>query len=397
MSNPESSEKIIKVLLVEDNPIDARLLRAWLKAGGPDKFDLTHVGRLSDAMSHLEAGAIDIALLDLGLPDAYGIEVVRIAHTKAPGIPLVVLTGTNDTEMAVEALQEGAQDYLVKGQIDSRSLLRAIRYSIERQRMQSEADHISKQQLQLKDEFFSHVSHELRSPLTVIYQFVTILADGLVGELNAEQRDCLQIALRNVLELQSMIDDLLEVTRAEGGKLSVQLQSISVSDIILEAVHAFQDAARVKAVILSSDIAADLPPAYVDPVRLRQILNHLIDNAIKFTPANGSVQARVRMFEGDAKFLVMEVSDTGCGLSQEMTERIFERLYQVPEPGVAGRRGLGLGLYICRELVTLQGGKIWVNSQQPGSLFSFTIPTGSAPDHFAIPSFSLSDTKPHPE
>jgi signal transduction histidine kinase len=107
-----------------------------------------------------------------------------------------------------------------------RALPRLLRHAIERHRMQAETDLIRTHQMQFKDEFLSHVSHELRSPLTAIYQFVTILQDGLAGELNLDQRNYLDIALRNVKQLQFMIDDLLEVTRMQAGKLTIEPQTI---------------------------------------------------------------------------------------------------------------------------------------------------------------------------
>jgi hypothetical protein len=118
-----------------------------------------------------------------------------------------------------------------------------------------------------------------------------------------------------------------------------------------------------------------LPSVNADPTRIRQILIILVDNAIKFTPTGGAVKVQTRVFEKDPGFLLVEVSDTGCGISPEMTERIFEHLYQITDPGQAGRKGLGLGLYISKELVTRQGGKIWVSSEpQKGSRFFFTVP-----------------------
>ncbi len=191
------SEKSTQVLLVEDNPGDARLMHEMLNEPGPGSFELTRVGRWSEALIHLASSAASVVLLDLGLPDVQGLDVVRSAHARAVDVPLVVLTGLDDEALAVRALQEGAQDYLIKGQIDSHSLRRALRYAIERQRMQTESDHLRTQQLQLKDEFLSHVSHELRSPLTAIYQFVTILLDGLAGELNPEQREYLANSTSN--------------------------------------------------------------------------------------------------------------------------------------------------------------------------------------------------------
>ena len=372
------SEKTIRILLVEDNAGDARLLREMLNEPGSLKIELTHLGCMSEAVHHLATSAVNIILLDLGLPDAQGLGAVRQAHAVAPSVPLVVLTGLDDEVLAAQALQEGAQDYLIKGQIETYALLRSLRYAIERQRMQVETDQIRKLQLQLKDDFLSHVSHELRSPLTAIYQFVTIVADGLAGETKPEQREYLQIILRNVRQLQSMIDDLLEATRAQAGKLNVEPQCVSVSDAIVYTVSTLQATALAKEITLSFDLSTRVPSAYADPTRLRQILLILFDNAIKFTPNGGAVKVQARALEADPSFLLVEVSDSGCGISPDMTERIFERLYQVAAPALAAREGLGLGLYICKELVTRQGGQIWVQSPPgQGAIFSFTLPVFS--------------------
>jgi hypothetical protein len=368
-------EQALQVLVVEDNAGDARLLREMFSKERPDSFQLTHLSRMSEAVIHLAKGGVDIVLLDMGLPDEHGLDTVRRAHAAAPGVPVIVLTGLDDEALAAEAMKEGAQDYLIKGQIENRALPRALRHAIERHRMQTETDLIRTHQMQFKDEFLSHVSHELRSPLTAIYQFVTILLDKLAGELNLEQHEYLEIVLRNVKQLQSMINDLLEVTRVQAGKLMIELQCTSVSDAIVYTVNTLQGAATAKGITLSSDMEGRLPSVCADPTRIRQILIILVDNAIKFTSANGTVKVQARVLEEDPNFLVLEVSDSGCGISPDMTERIFERLFQASDPALAGRKGLGLGLYICKDLVTRQGGKIWAQSAPgQGSVFSVTLP-----------------------
>ena len=176
----------LQVLLVEDNAGDVRLLREMFGKEKPDSFELTHLLRMSEAEIRLAQGGVDIVLLDMGLPDGHGLDTVRRAHAAAPDIPMIVLTGLDDEALAAEAMKEGAQDYLIKGQIENRALPRALRHAIERHRMQKDADLIRLHEMQFKDEFLSHVSHELRSPLSAIRQFVTILQDRLAGELNLE-------------------------------------------------------------------------------------------------------------------------------------------------------------------------------------------------------------------
>jgi PAS domain S-box-containing protein len=253
------------------------------------------------------------------------------------------------------------------------------RKEAERALEQSRAD-----QLQFKDDFLSHVSHELRSPLTAIKQFTSILLSGLAGELNKEQREYQEIVLKNVRQLQSMIDDLLEVTRLETGKLTVEPESASIANAVTDTFDTLQGTARAKGVTLSCDLPPDLPRAYADQTRLRQILILLLDNAIKFTPDGGAVIIQARALQDDPRLLLIEVSDDGCGISPEMAGRVFERLYQTSPATVASRNGLGLGLYICKELVTRQGGSIWVERRpQKGTTFSFTLPVFSLDDSIA--------------
>src|ERR1700737_430941 len=200
------TEKALQVLLVEDNAGDVRSLREMFSKEKPDSFELTHILRMSEAEIHLAQGGVDIVLLDMGLPDGHGLDTVRRAHAAAPGVPMIVLTGFDDEALAAGAMKEGAQDYLIKGQIENRALPQALRYAVERQSMQAEADLMRKNEVQQRDDFLSHVSHELRSPLTSICSFSSIIADGLAGQTTPQQDDYLQIILRNVGQLRAMIE-----------------------------------------------------------------------------------------------------------------------------------------------------------------------------------------------
>jgi len=232
--------------------------------------------------------------------------------------------------------------------------------------------------LRFKDAFPSHVSHELRSPLTAIKQFTSILIGGHAGELNEEQARYEAIVLKNVHQLQSMIDDLLEVTRLETGKTTIELDRVAVHSVAADAVQTLEMTARSKGVTVMSEVSVDLAAVYADPTRLLQVLIILLDNAVKFTSAGGTVSIRARPQEEDAGSLLIEVTDTGCGIAPDRQEKLFERLYQAGEQGKASRKGLGLGLYICKELVTRQGGSISVSSKAGrGSTFSFTLPVCS--------------------
>jgi signal transduction histidine kinase len=367
--------RTIRVLLVEDNPEDVLLFRAMFRKEAAGSFEFTHLTRMQDAQAHLVTTGADIVLLDLGLPDGQGIDVVRRARSAAPEVPLIVVTGLDDESLVAQAMKEGAQDYLVKGQIENRALPRALRHAIERHAMLRERDAIRRQQLQLKDDFLSHVSHELRSPLTAIHQFSTIIADGLAGPTSPEQAEYLDIIVRNVKHLKSMIDDLLEVTRAGAGKLNVECQRMPVSDVIEYAVATLQGAAQAKGITLHVDLPEEALTVHADPTRVRQVLLILGDNAIKFTPPQGTITLKVASLASDPAFVVWEVRDTGRGIRPELHEAIFDRLYQAADDTQGPRKGLGLGLHIAKELVTRQGGRLWVMSREgEGAVFSFTTP-----------------------
>lgn len=234
------------------------------------------------------------------------------------------------------------------------------------------------EQLRLRDEFLSHVSHELRSPLASIHSFASIVADGLAGATNSKQDEYLAIILKNVKQLQAMIEDLLEVTHAQSGGLVLEPRRTRCEEAAAYTVEALKGAAEAREIKLSYEAANELPAVYADPTRLRQVMTILVDNAIKFTSPGGNVTVRICSFDADKNLQLVEVEDTGYGMSPQDTERIFDRLYQVPRRHRQGRRGLGLGLYIARELVIRMGGQIWVTSEPGvGSHFYFTVPVFS--------------------
>jgi PAS domain S-box-containing protein len=300
-----------------------------------------------------------------GIEDIYELTYIRKDGSRFPAV--VSVTALRDAQDVVIG-------YLLIGTDNtSRKLAKE-----ERTKLDEALEQIRQNQMRFKDEFLSHVSHELRSPLTAIKQFTTILLGGLAGELNTEQREYQQIVLRNIRQLQAMIDDLLEVTRLETGKFTIELERVSIMIAVTDTFNTLQGTARTKGVRLTYDLPPNLPSVNADATRLRQILIILLDNAIKFTPEGGAVTIQARPQHNDPRFILVEVSDTGCGISPDIGDRIFERLYQVSERTETSRKGLGLGLHICKELVTRQGGRIWAERRpQAGSTFSFTLPVFS--------------------
>ncbi len=182
------SDQSTHVLLIEDNPGDADLVRLRL-VEGKSAVNVSYAGKLSDGLASLAKHVPSVVLLDLNLPDSHGAETFRRVLEKAPNVAVVILSGQDDEALAMKALHQGVQDYLVKGSITSSALDRAMRYAIERQALLRSLEMSRNQQLEFKNQFLSHVSHELRTPLTCIHQFVSILLDGIAGEISPEQKD----------------------------------------------------------------------------------------------------------------------------------------------------------------------------------------------------------------
>jgi len=362
------------VLLIEDNPGDADLVRLRLVEGKSDAH-VNWVPRLSDALACLDAETPTLVLLDLNLPDSHGAETFRRIMQKAPNVPVVILSGQDDEALAIKAVHQGVQDYLVKGDITSKQLERALRYAVERQGLLRALEVTRKQQLEFKNRFLSHVSHELRTPLTCIHQYVTLLLDGLAGPIAPDQTDHLRTVLKSVNQLHAMIRDLLEATRVDSGKLRVEPRCIDIGELIQQAIAMMRPTAAEKHVGLEAGLDPAIPLVYADPDRVLEVLINLIDNGIKFTPSDGSVIVKASRVETDPTSVYLSVCDSGRGIPQESLPLVFERLYQDPDAVDGNRTGLGLGLFIAKEIVTLHGGRMWVASEPgSGSTFSFTLP-----------------------
>lgn len=369
MDRPEAH-----VLLIEDNSGDADLVRLRLVEGRP-QLRVECVSRLSEALEFLAKETPSLVLLDLNLPDSRGADTFRKIREMAPDVPVVILSGQDDEGMAVKALHQGVQDYLVKGDLSGKQLERAMRYAVERQALLLSLDIARKQQLEFKNQFLSHVSHELRTPLTCIHQYVSLLVDGLAGPLQPEQSDHLKTVLKSVNQLHAMIRDLLEATRAENGTLRVEPRCVAIGEVMQQAVAMMRPTAQGKQIRLEASLDPHIPLIYADPDRILEVMMNLLDNALKFTDPEGSVIMTASMTPSDPEMVYVSVTDTGRGISLEAQALVFERLYQDPNSVDNNRKGLGLGLFICKELVRLHGGRIWVTSDPgEGSIFTFTLP-----------------------
>ena len=362
-----------RILIIEDNPADVRLIREALR--DERSIELVHASLLEEGLERIEDGGIELVLLDLSLPDSHPQHTVAAVRAADPALPIIVMSGADDEAVKGHSVATGAQDYFVKGGTDGALLSRAIAHAVERQRLLNELESTRREALRQKDLFLSQVAHELRTPLTALSHFVTLVADGLAGELNPEQQEYLSIAGRNAKQLAALISDLTDTGRLKAEKLTLAQEMLDVGDLCRDAAESMRPSAQEKGIDLVVSVEPTLPRVYADPLRTKQILVNLLDNAIRHGPERAPVAVAAAMDDGDARFVTVTVIDRGHFLTPEAATRIFDQLVQ--EPGsTASRKGLGLGLYIAREIVDRHGGTIWVDtSRSDATAFRFTLPT----------------------
>jgi len=230
----------------------------------------------------------------------------------------------------------------------------------------------------LKDQFLANMSHELRTPLNSIIGFSEVLLDGLVGEMLAEQKECVQDISASGLHLLALINDVLDLSKIEAGRMTLEPTAFDVVELLADVQTTIMPLTEKKSQVLTVELADGLPPLIADRIRIRQILLNLLSNANKFTPTKGHVTLSCRL--ADPATMLFSVVDTGIGIKSEHQEIIFEEFRQVDGSLAREITGTGLGLTISKRLVEMHGGRLWVESEYGHSAtFSFLLPLAGPP------------------
>ncbi|NTU78106.1 MAG: response regulator [Chloroflexales bacterium] len=399
------ADTAIHALLIEDNPGDARLLQELLRESQAP-IVITHTDRLASSYLCLARGAVDVILLDLSLPDSQGLSTFTSVHAAAPAVPVVVLTGLNDATVALQAMQAGAQDYLVKGQVDGDGLARALRYAIERQRLRDQLERATQalseersllarrvaertadlslanaelaRAARLKDEFLATMSHELRTPLNAILGRAEALEEAIYGPVTAEQLTALHGITESGQHLLTLINDILDLSKIESGQLTLERNTLEVDLLCTMAMRMVAQVALAKRLTLTSNLDGQVQLLDGDERRLKQILVNLLSNAVKFTPAGGQVGLEVRG-DPEQQTVTFTVWDTGIGIAAEDMPRLFQPFVQLDSSLSRQYTGTGLGLALVARLTQAHGGSVSITSTPAqGSRFSITLPWSPA-------------------
>ncbi|MFZ5829101.1 MAG: ATP-binding protein [Planctomycetota bacterium] len=380
----------INVLLIEDNPGDAELVKkAFARSGS--RFRPHHSERLAHGIEQLTQKHFDLVLLDLSLPDSDGLGGLKRIREVAPDVPIVVLTSLDSEQTAVSALEQGAQDYLVKHEVIPEVLNRTVRYAIHRQQSRTVIEKLLAEVrahgelMQRKNRrlarlykmahrFVDNVSHEFRTPLTVIKEYVSLVREGLIGEINEEQARMLDIVSVRADDLNTMVDDMLDVSKLEAGVLAVWRKSEQIADIVEHVRPGLERKAAVRDVTLEFRIDERLPAVYCDAEKAARVIINLAVNAIKFSGKPGVVRVWAKRSD-NGRDVLLGVTDNGPGIPPEALTEIFKRFKQLEAAVRGSTKGFGLGLNIARELVALNFGEMHIESTVgQGSTFAFTVP-----------------------
>jgi two-component system sensor histidine kinase/response regulator len=313
----------------------------------------------------------DLVLVDLKMPGMGGMELLeRIAEIDS-NIVSIVITGYATIESAVEAMKRNAYDFLPKPFTPDQLRIIAGR-GLERRRLVLESAQLQQEKEMMRENFITLVSHQLRSPLASIQQYFGVILEGFTGEVAGRQKEMIEEAIKRIDELLKLVNDWLNMSRTEAGKLTEGFERVALAPLLCETMEVLKPLAEAKKVSLETNFCNGLPVVQGDGESLKQAFANLISNGIAYNRQGGTVTVSV----GDeSNHLVVDVSDTGIGISQENLHFIFDEFFRVKTKETRDITGSGLGLPIAKRIIEAHNGSIKVISKPgKGSTFSIFLP-----------------------
>ena len=373
------------MLLIEDDPDDVKYyLERCISKNDYDVYQYSSVGEVCE----INISDPDIILTDLNVLDSHGINTFDHLQTRFPTIPIIILTGDANLKDSELAVKKGAYNYIEKSRINTNSLNMELKFALERSKLEKklkESKELAERNSEFKSNFLAHFSHEIRTPLNAVIGMASLLSDT---PLDPYQRELLDGLLVGSNRLISIINDILDITKIESGKMRLEESRFNIRNLIKECLCIFIASAEKNNVFLS-DYVGQSVPTYItaDAHRVKQILINYISNAIKYAP-NGSLHVEVKNIDHK---LYISVTDTGKGLTKEQQNLLFLPFTQANPKHIT--KGTGLGLSICKKLAQLMKGNVGVKSSLgDGSTFWFTFKVKHPLTEFT-PRFNLEGIK----
>lgn len=380
------------IIIVEDEKGARATLGGILADAG---YKVVEVGAGTEALKLIQKSAFDAIITDIRLPDVGGMEILELAREINPDAAVIMMTGYASVETAVDAVNQGAYAYFVKP-VNPDELKTALANALRQQRLSQEnkrlveslqhsnkllfeANEELKKATQSKSEFMAHMSHELRTPLNVSIGFSELMLDEVPGKINEEQRQCLNDILASGRHLLNLINDILDLSKIESGKMELKLRNFSLLKLLDAMRRVMTPMLEAKEQELEVDVDEKVAIVYGDKDKVRQVLHNLFSNATKFTPDGGKLKIEAVR---DSSWCRVSVIDNGIGIRCEDQPRLFESFCQLDNPLTEEKGGTGLGLTIARQIIERHGGQIWVESEYgKGSRFTFTLPLATTNHH----------------
>jgi signal transduction histidine kinase len=339
----------------------------------------------------LEKEKIKVLLSDQRMPQASGVEVLAKVRTKYPDIIRILFTGCTDSQAAEDAINISHAFRFINKPWNALELKAVVENAIEYYDLIVENrflfESTLKQNEELKNlnamlktvcdkekQITSTVSHELRTPLASIKGAIDLVVKEETGDLNNDQKKFLEKAKKNIDRLGRLVNDVLDLTKMESGKLEFNFKKHDISDLITDVIEIQMVVAQEKGLEIGSDVGKNLPEVEFDYDRLFQVLLNLMNNALKFTE-KGSITISVKVAD-DIEGVIVSVIDSADPISEEDYQQLFEKFQQLNNAEENQTGGSGLGLAICKEIVSKHKGEIWVESKKDkqGNVFSFVLP-----------------------
>lgn len=375
----------LAALLVDDDQDDYIITRDLLEDTGTI-YHLDWVSSFHAALHEMNTKPYAVCLVDYRLGEYNGIELVLAAIKQGCNAPIIMLTGQGDDAVGLDALKAGASDYLIKNKMDAHLLERAIRYAIERKRAEDARIQLIREQsaraeaeaaVFARDRFLSIAAHELKTPLTALLGSIQLFERRITREHKLEERQLrsLNVITGQALRLNRMIEALFDASRIEAGQFQIEQGVIDLDQLLRRIVEDFQ--ASLERHILVIEPSPEPLPVLGDEIRLEQVFQNLIQNSIKYSPAGDTIEVRIAREGPNA---TVAVSDHGIGIPQSALPHLFERFYRAENASEQRIHGMGIGLFVVREIVRQHNGMINVESEQgKGSTFTVTLPLAEVP------------------
>ncbi len=397
--NASINPATIKILVVDQNPKARLLCTTQLGSSQNQRYQIDEAVNSNMAIAMLRGEAYDCVLVNQALPGTSGIDCINLFQQASQDeqLPIILLSESTDEALSARAMQSDAADYLIKDQISIAMLDQSIDSALTNAKLKRSMARERTQLSKINDELltkysdiqslYQSISHELKNPLTAIREFTSLLADGVVGEINPQQEEFLNISLECCDRLGRLVNDLLDTAKLETGKLELIPEAVDLARLTHQVVQQHLSVSEEKNVTLTCELPVGLPTIQGDSVRIAQVLSNLLDNSLKFTPAGGWVKLTAA-YQAHEQCFTISVADSGKGIAGKDISHIFERMYQSKSNELGQRDGMGIGLFLSSTIAKLHGGNLTVKSDVGfGSEFILSLP-------LQMPSITLAEVEP---